>query len=346
MKKVFFLTALLCASVMSYATQYCAEPLTLSGGAEIKLTCVTVSAGNYQIVIEGTDLNGLGGSFYNPGAVDLRTKITTSTSTKIVCDIAAESAPVVYTPLYVMCPGEQNISWPNDIEWGVCSTGKTDPGLTLNESEKTLDAASSETFQIQAQQSGDGAITYESSNPGIASVSDAGLVTAVGRGTAVISVKTAETENYALSVKTLTVTVNGPINWEAISWLAGSDDKYKVVSEPEIADKFGGKHIEPGNLWIGFPSADFGDNSSIEHTATGAGVKFPLSQFTKEYNTFNFICDGVTYAITLYYVDGTKEATAINNAIEQGQAMKVLENGQLVIIRNGMRYNAAGQYLK
>ena len=133
MKKITFLFALLCASVMGWAMQYCHEALNLSGGATVYLSCTSPSAGNYQIVIEGENLNGLGGSFFNPGAVDLRTTITSSTSTRIVCDIAAASAPSLYTPLYVMCPGEQNIGWPNDVEWGECAgggSGGDDPGDT------------------------------------------------------------------------------------------------------------------------------------------------------------------------------------------------------------------------
>ena len=110
------------------AKQYCQEPLTLNGGATIQLSCELVSAGNYRITIEGENLAGLGGSFYNPGGVDLRTAITTNTATKIVCDIEAASAPTLYTPLYVLCPGEQNIGWPNDIDWtGTCGEGGEDP---------------------------------------------------------------------------------------------------------------------------------------------------------------------------------------------------------------------------
>ena len=110
------------------AKQYCHEPLTLNGGATIYLSCELISDGQYRITIEGENLQGLGGSFYNPGAVDLRNAIATKTETKIVCDIAATSAPTLYTPLYVLCPGEQNIGWPNDIEWtGTCGEGGEDP---------------------------------------------------------------------------------------------------------------------------------------------------------------------------------------------------------------------------
>ena len=127
--KSFALIAMLFSALTMSAKQYCHEPLTLNGGATIYLSCELISDGQYRITIEGENLNGLGGSFYNPGAVDLRTAVTTNTATKIVCEIAAESAPTLYTPLYVLCPGEQNIGWPNDIDWtGTCGEGGNEEG--------------------------------------------------------------------------------------------------------------------------------------------------------------------------------------------------------------------------
>lgn len=127
--KSFALLAMLFSALTMSAKQYCHEPLTLDGGATIYLSCELISDGQYRITIEGENLQGLGGSFYNPGAVDLRNAITTKTETKIVCDIAATSAPTLYTPLYVLFPGEQNIGWPKDIEWtGTCGEGGGTPG--------------------------------------------------------------------------------------------------------------------------------------------------------------------------------------------------------------------------
>ena len=127
--KSFALLAMLFSAITMSAKQYCHEPLTLSGGATIYLSCELISDGQYRITIEGENLQGLGGSFYDPGAVDLRNAITTKTETKIVCDIAATSAPTLYTPLYVLCPGEQNIGWPNDIDWtGTCGEGGESEG--------------------------------------------------------------------------------------------------------------------------------------------------------------------------------------------------------------------------
>ena len=130
--KSFALLAMLFSAITMSAKQYCHEPLTLSGGATIYLSCELISDGQYRITIEGENLKGLGGSFYNPGAVDLRKAITTKTETKIVCDIAATSAPTLYTPLYVLCHGEQNIGWPNDIDWtGTCGEGGEEQEETI-----------------------------------------------------------------------------------------------------------------------------------------------------------------------------------------------------------------------
>lgn len=133
--KSFALIAMLFSALSMSAKKYCHEPLTLNGGATIYLSCELISDGQYRITIEGENLAGLGGSFYNPGAVDLRTAVTTTTTTKIVCDIEAASAPTLYTPLYVLCPGEQNIGWPTDIDWtSTCGEGGEDQESTPVES--------------------------------------------------------------------------------------------------------------------------------------------------------------------------------------------------------------------
>ena len=119
-------------------SNYCQTPLT-SGTNTIYLTCEKVSDGNYRMTVEGENVTGFGGSFYNPGGKDLRdATITSQTSTKIVCDIAAESAPVFYTPLYVNMPGEVNFGTIDNIVWGTCPEPEVSVLTTL-----TATAASS-----------------------------------------------------------------------------------------------------------------------------------------------------------------------------------------------------------
>lgn len=122
MKKLLTLStaALLAAGAM--ATQYCGTTLTsVDGSATIQLSCEQVGT-NYKITVAGENLQGFGGSFFHPGATDLRTTIVTSTSTEIVCMINTAEAPSLYTPLYVLMPGEKVFNWPGDVEWGSCGS--------------------------------------------------------------------------------------------------------------------------------------------------------------------------------------------------------------------------------
>lgn len=356
MKKIFFLAALMSASLMANAADYCDAAITSVQSHNATVTMRLVSGTLYEFSITTEDnivsFNAAGSNFYaevnGVGGYHVSEHLVQNGNTLSV-QFESSSKPNIYAnALFIVLEGigENQFNIPTDASWDVCGEAKTDPALSLNEAAVTLSAeAPAQTFQIVPTQSGDGAITYESSNAGIASVSDAGLVTAVGRGTAEISVKTAETATYAAAMKKLTVTVTGPLNWDAVAWLSGSNEKYKVVSDPEIADSFGGKKIEGSNLWIGFPSAVWGDNSSVEHTAVGAGVSFPLSQFPNKYNDFNFICDGVTYKITLFYVDGNDTTTAISNTNVSKKAYKMVENGVVYIIRDGVKYNVLGTKL-
>ena len=140
MKKVSFLFAL-CAMLMSSLTvsakQYCHEPLT-SGSNTIYLSAQMLSEGNYQIKIEAdVKMNGLGGSFCNVngvGGYQLNAPghfVLSEDQQTITMDIASTSAPNLYTPLYVLMPGEVAFTWPNDIEWGICDEANYVPAGTF-----------------------------------------------------------------------------------------------------------------------------------------------------------------------------------------------------------------------
>ena len=187
--------------------------------------------------------------------------------------------------------------------------GKTASELALNETAKTLDAAIPETFQIEATtaEGYDGTVTYSSNKEGIATVSESGLVTAVGRGTATITVTAPETENFAASTKKLTITVTGPINWAGVDWLGSSNNKYKMVVSPSGAtiDVVQTKDDKKG-IYVIFPSAVWGDCSlaASDYTTEGAGRWYFLSAFTAKESSFTQVCQGVTYTFDVYFEDG------------------------------------------
>ncbi|MBQ7696983.1 MAG: Ig-like domain-containing protein [Paludibacteraceae bacterium] len=329
--KLTLLFALLCASMMGWAVQYCEFPTGHLNDANfgdangrILLTLVpTGNANEYQLSIKPNSGNG------NTKQLDYLYAIIgdggTTTPYPIVAGTDENSVEDELSATFTYTGGvsTMTIQW-SYPEWGgrwqctlenidlsaleACGGGGdgpalTDPELSLNSTAETLDASTSETFQIVATQSGDGAVSYESSNAGVASVSNTGLVTAVGRGTATITVRTEETATYAAGSKTLTVTVTGPINWEAVAWLQNSD-KYKLVVDPEIGNQFGGIRKDGDNLWVGFPSAAFGAMSIEPNGGAGAYRTFALSNFTQQLNQFTVVCDNVTYTFDVYYADG------------------------------------------
>lgn len=130
-KKLTILFALLCASMMSWATDYCHTEMTI-GGKTIYLTCQEISAGNYQLKVECNEaMSGLGGSFCEVNGVggyqlNAEGHFTLSADGKtITCDIASSSAPRVYTPLYVLIDGEKNFGEISDASWAACGGGST-----------------------------------------------------------------------------------------------------------------------------------------------------------------------------------------------------------------------------
>ena len=135
MKKSIILTlALVAATLLASAKQYCHEPLT-QGNNTIYLTCELLSS-TYTMTIEAdVDLAGLGGSFMHLNGTevhDLREFLTIAPDKKsMTIAFASSTAPNFYTPLYVMMPGEVNFGQLTDVEWGLCSIDDTEYTITV-----------------------------------------------------------------------------------------------------------------------------------------------------------------------------------------------------------------------
>jgi len=54
----------------------------------------------------------------------------------------------------------------------------------------------------------------------------------------------------------------------------------------------------------------------------------------------------ITFDNVYFYKKATIVPTSIDNNVEAVKAVKMIENGQLIIIKNGIRYNVAGQMVK
>ena len=126
------LVAMMFGAMTISAKQYCHEELT-NGDNKIYLTAQKLSDGNYQIKVEAdVEMNGLGGSFCNVngvGGYQLNAEghfVLSADKKTITMDIASNADPNLYTPLYVLMPGEVAYTWPTDVEWGLCEGG-TEP---------------------------------------------------------------------------------------------------------------------------------------------------------------------------------------------------------------------------
>lgn len=93
--------------------------------------------------------------------------------------------------------------------------------------------------------------------------------------------------------------------------------------------------------WTDVNSNRFGTNGNIEADAAGVALTYPGEK--------NATIVPGTYAITVDWDTMTASAVSVSTAIEDveqsAKAVKMIENGQLIIIKHGVRYNALGTKL-
>ena len=94
------------------------------------------------------------------------------------------------------------------------------------------------------------------------------------------------------------------------------------------------------------PSAAFGAFSLDEsqYDLEGAGFFPHLDIFKAKETVFTVVCNDVTYTFTVFFVDGV--STALNNVAAPVKAVKVIEDGQIILIRDGVKYNALGAIIQ
>ncbi len=153
--------AMLCSSNATFAKQYCSEPLT-NGTNTVYLTCQKFSEGNYQILIEGTGLTGLGGSYVNANGVggyylNGDHQSVAADGTSITCNISSTTDPTFYTPLYVIIDGVGEVTFeqPSDIEWGTCDNVEADTEAPVMGTATLLGTPTYNSAQIQVSDATD-----------------------------------------------------------------------------------------------------------------------------------------------------------------------------------------------
>ena len=148
------------------------------------------------------------------------------------------------------------------------------------------------------------------------------------------------------------------IDWDSVVWLgdgAGGGaytEKYKAVVSPELTGGAGGfinniqLHGGVAAIHIAMPSAAFGAFSldKSQYDLEGAGFFPHLDIFKEKETVFTVVCSDVTYTFTVFFADGT--STELKNVAAPVKAVKVIEDGQIILIRNGVKYNALGAIIQ
>ena len=226
MRKITFLLALLCVSVMSWATQYCGETITATDGVTtVELTCTNPTTDTYVVVITSSNENfqGLIGAgnycYVNSEGNSLQILPTSdfvsfnSTTRTLTITLTSTNGykPKFYNPFYLNFSGaqkefttiqNQTFEWPAS-----CSDTRENSDLTRTSAESvTLDAAATSTITYTT--SSTGAVTYSSSNPSVATVNSSGVITAVRYGEATITVSQEADASYKAGSFTVDVAVN------------------------------------------------------------------------------------------------------------------------------------------
>ena len=119
---------------------------------------------------------------------------------------------------------------------------------------------------------------------------------------------------------------------------AGEQPSVVNIQKPGFAAETG--------IYVTFQSAVFGEISLADgqYVIDGAGMVLYLSAFTQEYTEVTVNWNGNDIVFTVY--NAKASATAINNTADEIKAFKTIENGQLVIIKNGVRYDATGAVIR
>lgn len=99
--------------------------------------------------------------------------------------------------------------------------------------------------------------------------------------------------------------------------------------------------INPDETWYGLASWSAMTEANCTNWTIGGGEESIGITMTKK-GLFTFKFTPATTKVSVEYPD----ATALDNTADEAKAIKRIENGQLVIYKNGVRYNALGAEIK
>lgn len=229
------------------------------------------------------------GDQFNPDGMVVIATYEDNAGTKDDKQETLDNADLTISPV-TLCPADTKVTLTyrnKNVDVSGLSVSKKTPTIVATPSEATITAYPGGTLQIKITSDGgsDGAITYESDDEDIATVSSTGLVTSVAAGTATITIHTAATSDYNEGTTSVEITV--------------ASEKYSVIKS--IGD------ITAGTYYMGSNNeTTFAGSTSIQ-LWTGAVSSNKLSKLTATWDTSTCDFSTITGAasVTLEAGSGT-----------------------------------------
>ena len=334
------------------AKQYCQEPM-VNGDNTIQLSCELFGT-NYRLTIEGENLQGFGGSFCTINEsqnVALSNYASVSADNKtITVNLPSSSVPVFYTPLYVMMPGEVAFGFPGDVDWGKCSADETKYTITVTQ------PAAGGTIRADMAEAEYGTIVTLTATP------DAGKKLAAwdvkDAALNAISVSKAGTFVMPQSNVTVTATFKDQPVYTVATWYGQDEILREEVTYPVL---WSITHNADGTLTFGVqvtgeivglvPQVNLKDQyNNMAMVEASVYTYFAEDEYEVGETVSGFFW--LPYAGGVKRIDWEGYTVGASNAEPQGigeigqepkvKSKKLIENGQLVIIKNGVRYDVTG----
>ncbi len=161
--------------------------------------------------------------------------------------------------------------------------------------------------------SGNGAISFESSNSDVATISADGVITAVAEGTATITISQAEDDSYKAGTATITVSVSKEESGEIVD---------PVVPSDEVICYFTASTKSPSSGMVTVSGSYSNSKGSVTYKKTEYTDCVKMESSTQITITPTFACD-----ITLYFVGDGKKVEVDGNSCEIDSNKKLVIEG-------------------
>ena len=231
-------------------------------------------------------------------------------------------------------------------EWEVTEV-KFDEGL-----ENTVEVGKTITVTATAYPTGHGfKVDYSTSNENVATVTIGGVVTGVAEGDVTITAKSGD-KSAEMTIHVVAAPVPEEKGDISVADFLAAKDEFNIYTLTGVVanitnTKYGnfGLVDETGKIYIYGLLNAAGEAQKFEELNVAEKDTVTLKGSYSEHNNKAQIKDALFVSVKKY-VEPVGPSTAINAVMKQGQATKVLREGQVIIIREEKEYDVIGRRVK